>query len=189
MSCAALLSSLGGFSRTDVIVALSEIQSERLMVPRATRGVSPSCGATRQGCNGTEARSRKIEWRRQSVTQITNALQFCPLPSNDRNTMAKPAAALNCLLRPSASQRLSSTISQNVARQSAARETAAQCAARRQPFSSSPRRPRQQPADDPGFSSIVDNPPELVRTGNRHGWGLMVLGATCHTPQRIRFSC
>lgn len=154
-------------------------------------GASPR--AAGQPDRGATARSRKIEWRRQSVTQITNALQFCPCPPMPRvqtpAAMAKPAAVLNCLLRPSASQRLSSTICQNVARQAGAQKTAAQSAARRQPFSSSPRRPRRQPADDPGFSSIVDNPPELVRTGNKHGWGLMVLGATCHTPQRIRFSC
>ncbi|KAI9860011.1 MAG: surf-like protein [Trichoglossum hirsutum] len=31
------------------------------------------------------------------------------------------------------------------------------------------------PADDPNFSSIVDNPPTLVKTGRRHGPGLIVL--------------
>ncbi|KAI0390667.1 SURF1 family protein [Xylariaceae sp. FL0594] len=36
-------------------------------------------------------------------------------------------------------------------------------------------RPRPQPADDPTFSSIVDNPPELVRSGRRHGPGLVIL--------------
>lgn len=45
--------------------------------------------------------------------------------------------------------------------------------------SSTPRRARQ-PADDPGFTSIVDNPPELVRTGRRHGPGLIILGN--HSP-------
>ncbi|WPH01403.1 COX1 assembly protein [Acrodontium crateriforme] len=34
------------------------------------------------------------------------------------------------------------------------------------------------PADDPMFKSIVDNPPTLVRSGRRHNkWGLMVLAA------------
>ncbi|KAK4174047.1 putative COX1 assembly protein Shy1 [Triangularia setosa] len=45
-------------------------------------------------------------------------------------------------------------------------------------FTTSPPRrhdPRRQPADDPGFQSIVDNPPELVRTGKRHGPGLIIL--------------
>ncbi|KAK4192590.1 cytochrome oxidase assembly protein shy1 [Podospora australis] len=46
---------------------------------------------------------------------------------------------------------------------------------RRQPFSSSPRRSQLQPGDDPSFSSIVDNPPELVRAGRRHGPGLIIL--------------
>ncbi|OAA60567.1 cox1 assembly protein [Niveomyces insectorum RCEF 264] len=32
-----------------------------------------------------------------------------------------------------------------------------------------------QPADDPNFTSILDNPPELVRSGRRHGPGLIVL--------------
>jgi len=38
---------------------------------------------------------------------------------------------------------------------------------------SSPR--ARQPADDPNFMSIVDNPPNLVRTGRRHGPGLIIL--------------
>ncbi|KAF3765083.1 putative Shy1, mitochondrial inner membrane protein [Cryphonectria parasitica EP155] len=33
----------------------------------------------------------------------------------------------------------------------------------------------RQPADDPNFHSILDNPPQLVRTGRRHGPGLLVL--------------
>ena len=32
------------------------------------------------------------------------------------------------------------------------------------------------PADDPSFVSIVDNSPTLVRTGRRHGPGLIILG-------------
>jgi hypothetical protein len=38
------------------------------------------------------------------------------------------------------------------------------------------RRPARQAGDDPNFMSIVDNPPNLIRTGKRHGPGLMVLG-------------
>lgn len=45
----------------------------------------------------------------------------------------------------------------------------------RRPLSSSPRRPVKQAADDPSFTSILDNPPELIRTGRRHGYGLIVL--------------
>jgi surfeit locus 1 family protein len=52
----------------------------------------------------------------------------------------------------------------------------------RRPFSSSPRRPRRgDPADeptplDPNFTSILDNPPQLVRTGRRHNRaGLLLL--------------
>ncbi|ROV96673.1 hypothetical protein VSDG_05577 [Cytospora chrysosperma] len=47
----------------------------------------------------------------------------------------------------------------------------------RRPFSRSARRAdRPQPADDPGFHSILDNPPQLVRAGGRrHGPGLAVL--------------
>ncbi|QSZ30813.1 hypothetical protein DSL72_000371 [Monilinia vaccinii-corymbosi] len=33
----------------------------------------------------------------------------------------------------------------------------------------------RQPADDPNFISIIDNPPNLVRTGRRHGPGLIIL--------------
>ncbi|KKY34965.1 putative surf1 family protein [Diaporthe ampelina] len=32
-----------------------------------------------------------------------------------------------------------------------------------------------QPADDPNFTSILDNPPNLVRAGRRHGPGLIIL--------------
>lgn len=41
----------------------------------------------------------------------------------------------------------------------------------RSPFSQTPRRRSKtpdQPAEDPNFTSILDNPPQLVRTGNRH---------------------
>lgn len=39
-------------------------------------------------------------------------------------------------------------------------------------------RPRceKQAGDDPNFMSIVDNPPNLVRTGRKHGPGLIILG-------------
>ncbi|KAI1824996.1 SURF1 family-domain-containing protein [Xylaria intraflava] len=46
----------------------------------------------------------------------------------------------------------------------------------RRPFTTTPQRPqRRQPADDPTFRSILDNPPELVRVGRRHGPGLIIL--------------
>ena len=32
------------------------------------------------------------------------------------------------------------------------------------------------PADSPNFTSIVDNPPQLVKSGKKHGPGLIVLG-------------
>ncbi|KAI0913111.1 SURF1 family-domain-containing protein [Ustulina deusta] len=44
------------------------------------------------------------------------------------------------------------------------------------PFThAAPRRAGRQPGDDPNFTSILDNPPELVRAGRRHGPGLIVL--------------
>ncbi|KAL1876282.1 surf-like protein [Diaporthe australafricana] len=46
----------------------------------------------------------------------------------------------------------------------------------RRPFSQSARRhDKPQPADDPNFTSILDNPPNLVRAGRRHGPGLIIL--------------
>lgn len=33
-----------------------------------------------------------------------------------------------------------------------------------------------QPADDPNWMSVVDNPARLVKTGKRHGPGLIILG-------------
>ncbi|KAH7333452.1 COX1 assembly protein-like protein Shy1 [Rhexocercosporidium sp. MPI-PUGE-AT-0058] len=41
-------------------------------------------------------------------------------------------------------------------------------------ISSTPRA-KAQPADNPDFMSIVDNPPNLVRSGKRHGPGLIIL--------------
>ncbi|KAG9228699.1 COX1 assembly protein-like protein Shy1 [Amylocarpus encephaloides] len=45
----------------------------------------------------------------------------------------------------------------------------------RRHISKSSRCQRPAPADDPNFMSVVDNPPQLVRTGRRHGPGLIVL--------------
>lgn len=54
------------------------------------------------------------------------------------------------------------------------------CVSCRQLTTSIPR--GRQAADDPGFTSIVDNPPVLVRAGKKHGPGLIILGAKfCHT--------
>ena len=38
------------------------------------------------------------------------------------------------------------------------------------------RRHVHAPADDPYFHSIVDNPPTLVKSGQKHGYGLIILG-------------
>ncbi|KAF2773904.1 SURF1-domain-containing protein [Teratosphaeria nubilosa] len=49
-----------------------------------------------------------------------------------------------------------------------------------QPFLLRPQRRHQsqQPADDPAFSSIVDNPPTLIRSNRKHNrWGLALLAA------------
>jgi len=54
------------------------------------------------------------------------------------------------------------------------RSTANTCFLNR-PLSSTARRSIKQPGDDPNFTSILDNPPELIRTGRRHGYGLIVL--------------
>ncbi len=43
-------------------------------------------------------------------------------------------------------------------------------------LSQSSRRAKLQSVDDPTWKSIVDNPPELVRAGRRHGPGLIILG-------------
>lgn len=38
------------------------------------------------------------------------------------------------------------------------------------------RRLAHNPADNPDFLSVVDNPPNLVKSGGRHGPGLIILG-------------
>lgn len=84
-------------------------------------------------------------------------------------------AAAQCLLRPSAARRAARGLQrlQQSSPQPLLRFTA------RRPLSSSPgdRSPQQQqqPADDPNWTSVIDNPPELVRSGRRHGPGLIIL--------------
>ena len=55
-------------------------------------------------------------------------------------------------------------------------------------ISKSSRRSTPQPADNPDFMSIVDNPPNLVRTGKRHGPGLIVLGTQLHEAGIVRLA-
>ncbi|KAI0384371.1 SURF1-domain-containing protein [Hypomontagnella monticulosa] len=45
----------------------------------------------------------------------------------------------------------------------------------RRPFTHTTHRANRPPAEDPSFTSVLDNPPELVRTGRRHGPGLIIL--------------
>ncbi|KAI2610436.1 SURF1-domain-containing protein [Hypoxylon sp. NC1633] len=45
----------------------------------------------------------------------------------------------------------------------------------RRPFTHTAPRRARPPAEDPAFRSILDNPPELVRAGRRHGPGLILL--------------
>ncbi|SPN99775.1 related to SURF1 protein [Cephalotrichum gorgonifer] len=42
-------------------------------------------------------------------------------------------------------------------------------------FSATPLRRQRDPADEPGFVSLIDQQPELVRTGRKHGLGLLFL--------------
>ncbi|KAL1875141.1 hypothetical protein VTK73DRAFT_10278 [Phialemonium thermophilum] len=75
---------------------------------------------------------------------------------------------------PSFLRGLQRPVSARIARQSSFRPALLRPRFRR-PVSGTPRQSARQPADDPSFSSIVDNPPELVRTGRRHGPGLIIL--------------
>ena len=45
-------------------------------------------------------------------------------------------------------------------------------------FHNASKRSAVNPADTPGWTSIVDNPPRIVRTGKRHTAGLIILGTT-----------
>lgn len=55
------------------------------------------------------------------------------------------------------------------------RDTFQDCLQHQHSFSSTPLR-LVQPADNGNFTSIVDNPPVLVRSGRKHGPGLLILG-------------
>ncbi|KAL8413629.1 hypothetical protein RB594_005043 [Gaeumannomyces avenae] len=91
-------------------------------------------------------------------------------------------AAAHCLLRPSAAaqravrglQRLSQHQPQGAARP-CPRPTPRFTARRPISSSSRARSEQRQPADDPNWTSAIDNPPELVRSGRRHGPGLIIL--------------
>lgn len=102
--------------------------------------------------------------------------------------MAASGSIFQCLLRTSqqslgkraAIQKIIFPRGQPVAASAPGRFTTARLGSktvvpRRQFTTSSTRRQAAQPGDDPTFTSIVDNPPELVRTGKRHGKGLIIL--------------
>ncbi|KAH8882677.1 hypothetical protein GQ53DRAFT_753474 [Thozetella sp. PMI_491] len=78
---------------------------------------------------------------------------------------------LNCLVRPAAGRRITALLS----KQSLTAPARPQLAPARRAISSSPQRTARQAADEPGFTSILDNPPELVRSGRKHGPGLIIL--------------
>ncbi|KAK0718847.1 SURF1 family-domain-containing protein [Apiosordaria backusii] len=86
---------------------------------------------------------------------------------------------LNTLLRPLQGQRIPIARSQWPQPSSRISPSSSPPPPPRRFTTSPPRRAsdprRNQPADDPSFQSIVDNPPELVRTGKRHGPGLIIL--------------
>ncbi|KLU83254.1 hypothetical protein MAPG_02319, partial [Magnaporthiopsis poae ATCC 64411] len=79
-------------------------------------------------------------------------------------------AAAQCLLWPAAA-------AQRTARGLQRLQQSSPRLANRRPLSSTPRvrSPQNQPADDPNWTSVIDNPPELVRSGRRHGPGLIIL--------------
>ncbi|KAL2023514.1 hypothetical protein VTK56DRAFT_2122 [Thermocarpiscus australiensis] len=79
----------------------------------------------------------------------------------------------NCLLRPLGTQKR--PIGKAISRHTRPKSPICNLSTQRRPFSSAPPRRAKQAADDPDFTSIVDNPPELVRTGRRHGPGLIIL--------------
>ncbi|KAI4595453.1 surf-like protein [Pestalotiopsis sp. 9143b] len=80
--------------------------------------------------------------------------------------------------RSSAAAAASRTSSQTTQCQASSPSAALRAAARsrmsqqageaRRPFSRTTRTGQQQPAEDPNFTSILDNPPQLVRAGKKH---------------------
>ncbi|TPX13955.1 uncharacterized protein E0L32_005655 [Thyridium curvatum] len=90
--------------------------------------------------------------------------------------------SLNCIFRPSTVQRTARQLQRCSSRASAAPPPTQRCPLASsssrsglRPFSNTARQRSRQAADDPAFTSIVDNPPELVRTNRRHGPGLILL--------------
>ena len=51
------------------------------------------------------------------------------------------------------------------------------------------RRLAHNPADDASFRSVIDNPPNLVSAGRRHGPGLIILGTLSNQSQLDCTSC
>ena len=98
-------------------------------------------------------------------------------------TMSRPSPILQRI----ASLASHTTASQRVPRPSILQSrqwTCPQCAFKSRPQTRVQRRSyASQPGDSPEFTSIVDNPPQLVRAGGKkHGWGLLVLGAMSQSP-------
>ncbi|KAI1460098.1 SURF1-domain-containing protein [Annulohypoxylon moriforme] len=83
--------------------------------------------------------------------RVEQALEAQVRTSHSYTSPTKPSRCSRTTLRPSSSPSL------------------------RRPFTHSTKRPARPPAEDPAFTSILDNPPELVRANQRHGPGLIIL--------------
>lgn len=86
--------------------------------------------------------------------------------------------AFTCLARPSTARRTFLRLTTNASSKPRAPPQRALSHARPRPQKQQPPQSHEplQPADDPSFTSILDNPPQLVRAGGRrHGPGLLVL--------------
>ena len=82
----------------------------------------------------------------------------------------------SAFLRTLRSLRTSQSTSKGPSCAATARSIPARAA--RRPFSwTRARRDKPQPVDSPEFVSLVDGPPKIVRSGRRHGPGLIILGA------------
>ncbi len=78
--------------------------------------------------------------------------------------------SINCFLRPPLAQRAARQLRQQLQHTAPIPKTC------RRRFSRTASRRAREPADDPNFSSIIDAAPQLVRSGRKHGPGLILLG-------------
>jgi|SRR3569833_7082 len=140
----------------------------------------PRCsGAANHGAARREPSAiiSRASFQRKSSSRFADTRSWQPVVYPVADTMK----GINCLLRKSLVQ---GTTTQQLRHSLRTTQSSRLHHHIRRPLHTTASRQSSQPADNPNFTSIVDNPAEIVRTGRRHGPGLIILGRSPPTTLR-----